>query len=70
MYLNNDEVVNGLCILLQNKEYLQDLDISKCYLDGAKLGTIMDAIAELPDQIRNLNLSYNSFVTRNYIDSE
>lgn len=61
--LCDNDIVQNLCDLLDERDYLQHFDISWAKLSPKHLNSIMKTLAERPDsRLKSLNISYNSLV--------
>ena len=61
MNLNDNQIVQNIGLLLQQRPFLISLDISWARLSSKQLSQIMAILAEKYEHtLRNLNISYNS----------
>ena len=60
--LSNNKIVESLVIVLQEKQYLQYLDLSSANLGPSLIEIITNELVDHTQQFRNINLSYNYLV--------
>lgn len=60
MNLNDNTITNTICKLIEEKQFLTNLDISWGRFSAQHLHSISRSLHKNPNQIVNLNISYNS----------
>jgi hypothetical protein len=60
MILNDAKIVEQLCTIIETMSFVNTLDLSWGSLSSSHMYKIAQSLVKVPDNIMNLNLSYNS----------